>query len=129
VAVVAVDGEAIVIRFDPMRNAATMMDHAEASRRLTGVLGLSVYADVQGPNETTDEVEIRLLAVAGRRISRDRNRFYYVCEAQDLLGQGAAFYKDETPGEEQEHYTVSVGAGDAEACRTFSRVFTRKRWR
>jgi hypothetical protein len=126
---VQVDGAAIVVRFDPMRNVAKMAEHAETSRRLTGVAGLSVYADIQGPGEAAEDTEGRLLLVAARRINPDRNRFYYVCTAQALLDQRFAFHKDETDDEADEHYTVAIGAADESACTQFSKLFRRKPWR
>ena len=106
---VAIDPDAVVIRFRPTE-PDSVVQQAVKAYRYDGFYGLSVFADVKKPGESDEDTERRLVEVAHLgNISRKGNPSYRVARAGDL--KRFPFRKDEKDDKEvPEHYTVDMGS-------------------
>ncbi|MFF8485128.1 hypothetical protein [Streptomyces antibioticus] len=102
---------ALVLRFKPM-DPERCLKRLNQDFRDTGDYSLSVFADVQHPSETVDQLKSRLLAASELQgINPSTNKAYYVCtRAEKLLERKFTFRKDDDGGEVSEHYSVYFGS-------------------
>jgi hypothetical protein len=102
--------DALVVRFRPTEPTSVLQWAAKEHRR-TGHYRVSVFASAPQAGETQEATEARLIRAAGLAgIDPARQPKYFVCtQAGRLLDQGFTFWKDEEPGELEEHYSVDLG--------------------
>ena len=107
----AVSPDAIVIRFRPT-DPASVLGWAEKEFRRSQRHRLSVFVGLKAEGQTDDDVyRILLQASELAGISATGNPKFFVCTfASELAEAGFAFYKDDYPGEPEEHYSVDLGA-------------------
>jgi hypothetical protein len=107
---VRIEAEALVIRFRPTDPDA-VLGWAQKEFRRVGCYRLSVFADVQQPDETEDHLIRRLLGASEMSgIDPKSNKKYFVCtRAAELLERGFTFWKDGDDDEQDEHYSVDLG--------------------
>ncbi|MFJ3618003.1 hypothetical protein ACIPSH_07580 [Streptomyces iakyrus] len=103
--------DALVLRFKPM-DPERCLKRLDQDFRATGDYSLSVFADVQRPGETVEDLKRRLLAASELQgINPISNKAYYVCtRAEKLLERKFTFRKDEDGDEVPEHYSVDFGS-------------------
>lgn len=122
---------AVVIRFRPT-DPASLLGWADKSFRQCGAYRLSVFVGVKSDTESDEDLFNRLLAAAelgGIRV--EGNRYFWVCtSAAELLEDGFVFFKDGTPGEPAEHYSVDLGASPTvdDVVRFLEPFRTKERW-
>lgn len=102
---------AVVLRFRPT-DPSSLLGWADKSFRQCHAYRLSVFVGVQSDTESDEEVVTRLLNAAQLGgIKPEGNRYYWLCtSAGELLDAGFEFYKDGTPDEPPEHYSVDLGS-------------------
>jgi len=102
--------EALVIRFRPT-DPDSVLGWAQKEFRHSGCYRLSVFADVQKPDETENDLIRRLLVTSEMSgIDPKNNKKYFVCtRAAELLERGFTFWKDGDDDEQDEHYSVDLG--------------------
>jgi hypothetical protein len=107
---VRIPAEALVIRFRPT-DPDSVLGWAQKEFRHTGCYRLSLFADVQKPDETEGDLIRRLLGASEMSgIDPKSNKKYFVCtRAAELLERGFTFWKDGDDDEQDEHYSVDLG--------------------
>ncbi|MFE9685796.1 hypothetical protein [Streptomyces sp. NPDC006285] len=102
--------DALVLRFKPM-DPERCLKRLNQDFRDTGDYSLSVFADVQGADETVDQLKARLLSASELQgMKPSSNKAYYVCtRAEALIERKFTFRKDEEGDEVPEHYSVDFG--------------------
>lgn len=112
-----------------VRKEAKYVHRHHQSARVEPWYRLSVWADVAGPEESDDDLRLRLVHAAGLAgIDLDdlRNAAFWWTTASHLYERGFALKKDEDPDEPREHYSVDLGRDEPtrELVEAFVRLFT-----